>query len=134
MGALGWVQIFAYAGLCELTGPRTRAASLEDYAGITPGDYGWKVLSSNDPEELRKKLAAEVANSRLAMVAILGMFFQDGVTGHSTLIRRFDDPVSFGIHTGEMQAKKIKRGTRHGKLLVQFFYAEYNCNDAIHGF
>jgi len=79
--ALGWVQIFAYAGLCELTGPRTRAASLEDYASITPGDYGWKVLSSNDPEELRKKLAAEVANSRLAMVAILGMFFQDGLTG-----------------------------------------------------
>merc|ERR1719158_1301060 len=38
--ALGWVQIFAYAGLCELTGPRTRAASLEDYASITPGDYG----------------------------------------------------------------------------------------------
>merc|ERR1712228_1140689 len=79
--ALGWTQIVAYAGYCELTGPKTRAASLEDYASITPGDYGWKVLTSADPEELRKKLAAEIANSRLAMVAILGMFFQDGLTG-----------------------------------------------------
>merc|ERR1719229_1508806 len=29
----------------------------------------------------RKKLSAEIANGRLAMVAILGMFFQDGLTG-----------------------------------------------------
>ena len=76
--ALGWVQIFAYGGLCELTGPKTRAASLEDYASITPGDYGWKGLTSADPEELRKKLAAKIANSRLAMVASLGMFFGTG--------------------------------------------------------
>jgi len=77
------VQIFTYAGLCELTGPRTHAASLEDYASIAPGNYGWKILISSDPEELRKKLAAEIASSRLAMVAILGMFYQDGLTGSS---------------------------------------------------
>merc|ERR1712057_119697 len=34
-----------------------------------------------DPEEKTKKLAAEIANGRLAMVAIIGMFFQDGLTG-----------------------------------------------------
>ena len=28
-----------------------------------------------------KKLAAEIANGRLAMMAIIGMFFQDGLTG-----------------------------------------------------
>merc|ERR1711993_151717 len=29
----------------------------------------------------KKKLAAEIANGRLAMMAIIGMFFQDGLTG-----------------------------------------------------
>ena len=33
------------------------------------------------PEEKKKKLAAELANGRLAMMAIIGMFFQDGLTG-----------------------------------------------------
>jgi len=35
----------------------------------------------DDPAEKEKKLAAEIANGRLAMVAIIGMFFQDGLTG-----------------------------------------------------
>merc|ERR1712061_426102 len=47
----------------------------------TPGDYGFKVLTSSDPEEKTKKLSAEIANGRLAMMAIIGMFFQDGLTG-----------------------------------------------------
>merc|ERR1712186_240644 len=79
--ALGWTQIVAYAGYCELSGPRTPAASTEEYADITPGDYGFKVLTSSDPAEKTKKLAAEIANGRLAMMAIIGMFFQDGLTG-----------------------------------------------------
>merc|ERR1712117_847328 len=33
------------------------------------------------PEAKTKKLSAEIANGRLAMVAIIGMFFQDGLTG-----------------------------------------------------
>merc|ERR1711959_121218 len=73
---VGWAQIAAYFGFCEFSG------GFEDYQkGGTPGDYGWKVLTSADPEEKTKKLAAEVANGRLAMVAIIGMFFQDGLTG-----------------------------------------------------
>merc|ERR1712039_723054 len=79
--ALGWVQMVAYAGYCELSGPRTRACNTSDYADITPGDYGFKVLTSSDPAEKTKKLAAEIANGRLAMMAIIGMFFQDGLTG-----------------------------------------------------
>merc|ERR1712070_1344674 len=47
----------------------------------TPGDYGFKVLTSSDPAEKTKKLSAELANGRLAMMAIIGMFFQDGLTG-----------------------------------------------------
>merc|ERR1712050_257356 len=42
---------------------------------------GFKVLTSDDPAEKQSKLAAEIANGRLAMMAILGMFFQDGLTG-----------------------------------------------------
>jgi hypothetical protein len=79
--ALGWVQIFLYAAYCELSGPQTRAANLDDYSSITPGDFGFKVLTSSDPAEKQKKLAAEIANGRLAMMAIIGMFFQDGLTG-----------------------------------------------------
>ena len=52
-----------------------------DYASVTPGDYGFKVLTSSNPAELCKKLSAEIANGRLAMMAIIGMFFQDGLTG-----------------------------------------------------
>merc|ERR1719487_1474261 len=34
-----------------------------------------------DAETRKKKLSAEIANGRLAMMAIIGMFFQDGLTG-----------------------------------------------------
>merc|ERR1712107_403499 len=73
--AAGWLQIIAYFGFCEFSG------GFEDYKTGTPGDYGWKVLTSDDPAEKTKKLSAEIANGRLAMVAIIGMFFQDGLTG-----------------------------------------------------
>merc|ERR1711988_1397415 len=52
-----------------------------------PGNYGKGNLglgflgSVSDPEARKKKLSAELANGRLAMVAIIGMFFQDGLTG-----------------------------------------------------
>merc|ERR1719159_472618 len=72
---LGWAQIVAYFGFCEFSG------GFEDYKTGTPGDYGWKALTSDDPAEKTKKLSAEIANGRLAMVAIIGMFFQDGLTG-----------------------------------------------------
>merc|ERR1712203_623551 len=73
--ALGWAQIVAYCGFCELS------AGSDDWKTGTPGDYGFKVLTSSDPAEKEKKLAAEIANGRLAMMAIIGMFFQDGLTG-----------------------------------------------------
>merc|ERR1719277_2146186 len=73
--AIGWAQVVAYCGFCELS------AGSDDWKTGTPGDYGWKVLTSDDPAEKEKKLAAEIANGRLAMVAIIGMFFQDGLTG-----------------------------------------------------
>merc|ERR1719215_488632 len=73
--ALGWAQIAAYFGFVEFSG------GFEDYKTGTPGDYGFKVLTSSDPAEKQKKLSAEIANGRLAMMATMGMFFQDGLTG-----------------------------------------------------
>merc|ERR1712129_399789 len=70
---LGWAQIVAYCAFCEVSGMNSRSDA--------PGDFGWKLLTSADPEEKNKKLAAELANGRLAMMAIIGMFFQDGLTG-----------------------------------------------------
>merc|ERR1712187_453900 len=54
--AAGWLQILAYGGFCELTGEEKTPGS---------GDYGFKVLTSDDPEEKTKKLNAEIANGRL---------------------------------------------------------------------
>ena len=67
----GWAQIAAYFGFVEFSG------GFDDYKSGTPGDYGFKVLTSSDPAEKTKKLSAELANGRLAMMAIIGMFFQD---------------------------------------------------------
>merc|ERR1712050_613440 len=74
--AIGWLQIIFFTGIIE-----GAWGVGDDYKTGTPGDYGWKVLTSDDPAEKEKKLAAELANGRLAMVAIIGMFFQDGLTG-----------------------------------------------------
>eukprot|EP00434_Breviolum_minutum_P004215 symbB.v1.2.003714.t1/scaffold209.1/size267950/12 len=71
----GWAQIAAYMAFCEVSqdqSPGTAAFA---------GDFGWKLITSDDPEVKKTKLNAELANGRLAMMAIIGMFFQDGLTG-----------------------------------------------------
>jgi len=72
--ALGWAQIIGYMAFCEVSQDQSQGKASE-------GDFGWKVLTSDDPEALKRKLSAEIANGRLAMMAIIGMFFQDGLTG-----------------------------------------------------
>ena len=69
--AAGWGQILAYMAFCEVS---------QDQSAGTPaaaGDFGFKVLTASDPEAKKTKLAAELANGRLAMMAIIGMFFQE---------------------------------------------------------
>ena len=42
----GWAQIVAFAGYYEL--------SVYQYKGV-PGEYGWKAISSQDPEVRKRK-------------------------------------------------------------------------------
>ena len=71
----GWAQILAYMGFCEFSQKQVPGTKAYD------GDFGWKVLTSSDPEIKKNKLNSEIANGRLAMTAIIGLFFQDGITG-----------------------------------------------------
>lgn len=64
-----------YFGFIEYSG------GFEDYRSGNPGDYSWKVLTSDDPDERRNKINADLANGRLAMVAIMAILFQNGVAG-----------------------------------------------------
>jgi len=93
--AVGWFQYTVFCGLCDLwiadqrpTNPpgklQTRLFGDEalnyDYGFLgIPAYLGGKPVE--DPELKKKKLNAELANGRLAMMAIIGMFFQDGLTG-----------------------------------------------------
>ena len=66
----GWGQIILYMAFCEVSQTQEPGTAAYD------GDFGFKVLTSEDPAEKTKKLNAELANGRLAMMAIIGMFFQ----------------------------------------------------------
>jgi len=73
---LGRAQIFADCGFVEYS-----AGFSKDITEGRPGELGWKVLPSSDPAEKTKKLSAEIANGRLAMMAIIRIFVQDGLMG-----------------------------------------------------
>jgi light-harvesting complex I chlorophyll a/b binding protein 1 len=132
--AAGWAQIVAYMAYCEVS---------QDQSAGTPaaaGDFGWKVLTSSDPAEKTKKLQAEIANGRLAMMAIIGMFFQDGLTGSAwgdwalytdSPLRAFESelgvqaPVGFWDPLGlakdcdqEMFLKRRSAELKHGRIAM----------------
>jgi len=75
--AAGWCQIIAYMSIVEVAGNFT------DREKPAPGDFGFKPwgLATEDAETKKRRLNSELANGRLAMMAIIGMFYQDGLTG-----------------------------------------------------
>merc|ERR1711920_188230 len=77
----GWLQIVAFVGSIEVSNLQS---TTKEFAGDYEG-YGAFGLPRGpgiaDPERKKKSLLAEINNGRLAMVAIIGMFFQDGLTG-----------------------------------------------------
>jgi len=79
----GWLQIIAYMAFVEASGRNSRGGNPGDFGSGEPGDFGWKppLLATDDPAAKKRRLNAELANGRLAMMAIIGMFFQDGLTG-----------------------------------------------------
>ncbi|CAE8634065.1 unnamed protein product [Polarella glacialis] len=75
----GWFQIVAFLGCYELFINKPVGNEVGNYG---KGNLGLGLLGPvKDPESRKKKLSAELANGRLAMMAIIGMFFQDGLTG-----------------------------------------------------
>merc|ERR1719204_1434867 len=128
----GWAQILAYGAFCELSQDQSPGTA------ASQGDFGFKVLTSSDPAEKQKKLSAELANGRLAMMAIIGMFFQDGLTGSAwgdwalytdSPLRAFENelgvqaPVGFwdplGLSKdGNVDTFKRRRATevKHGRI------------------
>ncbi|KAL9139635.1 Light-harvesting complex, partial [Amphidinium carterae] len=77
----GWLQIIAYCGYLEIVVNQPMNPK-EPGNYYRAGRFGANPLRIMADEDLRKRsLNAELANGRLAMVAIIGMFFQDGLTG-----------------------------------------------------
>jgi hypothetical protein len=67
-------------GLTEIRN-KSLAGGLNN-TGYTFGPFGIpNAPSIKDPELRKRKLNAEIANGRLAMMAIMGLMFQNGVTG-----------------------------------------------------
>jgi hypothetical protein len=144
----GWLQIVFFAGSLEVTGFGRTAKSIgyQKCASMdgTPGDYGVGfpnfIGKVDDPQSKRSKLAAELANGRLAMMAIIGMFFQDGLTGSAwgdwstytaSPLRAFEselgvqdpigfwDPVGFAAD-GDRAAFQRRRAVeiKHGRICM----------------
>merc|ERR1719393_998877 len=79
-GGIGqWVAFCGFLELSYFKQDNSRSPGDYENGGIlgVPRATG----SMPDAEARQKRLNAEIANGRLAMMAIIGMFFQDGLTG-----------------------------------------------------
>merc|ERR1711933_256792 len=139
ISATGWAQIFLFAGICE-TGyfAQEDDRAPGDFANAGPLGVPNAAGSMADAEVRKAKLQSEIANGRLAMMAIIGMFFQDGLTGSAwgdwasytgSPLRAFEndlgvqDPVGFwdpaGLAAdGDVQKFKRRRAIelKHGRI------------------
>jgi len=86
----GWAQWFLFCGFCEVyaarqdpnDAPGKLSGNDEGFSKVTYGNLGlFRGDGISDPTKQRRGLNSELANGRLAMFAIMGMMFQNGVTG-----------------------------------------------------
>ena len=70
--AEGWVRIALYGAFCELSRYQSSGTA------AAASDFGRKVLAFSDAAGTQSKLVWDIPIDRLAMVAIIGMFFQGG--------------------------------------------------------
>jgi len=77
----GWIQIFLFATLCEFG----NGVGIEEWKTRPGGDYDMGAFGLfgpiTDPVKKERGLNSELANGRLAMVAIIGMIAQCGALG-----------------------------------------------------
>merc|ERR1719291_327492 len=143
----GWGQMFLFCGFLDLyaakqdpTDPPGKLSGSE--AGFGKSYFGalgvFEGDGIEDPEKKKRSLNAELANGRLAMMAIIGMFFQDGLTGSAwgdwalyteSPLRAFEselgvqapigfwDPVGY-TKDGSVENFKRRRATeiKHGRV------------------
>lgn len=77
----GWIQLVAFIGAHEvLVKPRAGGMGAFDFG------LGTELLDGIDDEELERRQTVERNNVRLAMVAILGMMWQDGTFGKTPMV------------------------------------------------
>merc|ERR1712137_301087 len=99
------------------------------------GIFNFEPLKIESPEKRREKLSIELANGRLAMVAIMAMFFQNGTVGSTSpemwLPKAFENelgvqqPVGFwdplGLaSSGDVDDFRRRRGVelKHGRICM----------------
>ncbi|CAJ1361640.1 unnamed protein product [Effrenium voratum] len=84
----GWVQIVLFLGHMEgyfwRQDPKRAPGDYEGYGFLGVGRnfiFNFEPIEFKDPEVKKTKLRAEIANGRLAMVALMAMLFQNGTVG-----------------------------------------------------
>ncbi|CAL1172315.1 unnamed protein product [Cladocopium goreaui] len=134
------------AAMVPLAGGLRGVTNLQKIQDKVLGDYGYGAFGIpfgkkiENEEKKMKSLTAEINNGRLAMMAIIGMFYQDGLTGSAwgdwanyadSPLRAFEeelgvqapvgfwDPVGY-TRDGDMETFKRRRETeiKHGRVAM----------------